>query len=104
MVVTDTLSEATLSDSTPEISEEEINYYVHTVKANLPISNSKFEQFVNETNADPTLQKLKEYVTSGWPNSRDKVEYSAKPYFNYRDEISELNGVLLKGHSAVIVP
>ena len=26
-----------------------------------------------------------------------------KPYFNYRDEISELHGVLLKGHSAVIV-
>ena len=30
--------------------------------------------------------------------------HSAKPYFNYRDEISELNGILLKGHSAVIVP
>ena len=74
------------------------------MKANLPISDSKFEQFVNETNADPTLQKLKEYVTSGWPNTRDEVVHSVKPYFNYCDEISELNGILLKGHSAVIVP
>ena len=56
MVVTDTLSQATLSDSTPEIPEEESSHYVHTVKANLPISDSKFEQFVNETNTDPTLQ------------------------------------------------
>ena len=104
MVVTDTLSRAMLSDSTPEIPEEEISHYVRTVKANLPISDSKFEQFVNETNADPTLQKLKEYVTSGWPNTRDEVVHSVEPYFNYRDEISELNGILLKGHSAVIVP
>ena len=83
MVVTDTLSRATLSDSTPKIPEEEISHYVHTVKANLPISDSKFEQFVNETNADPTLQKLKEYVRSGWPNTRDEVVHSVKPYFNY---------------------
>ena len=41
MVVTDTLSRAALSDSTPEILEEEISHYVHTVKANLPISDSK---------------------------------------------------------------
>ena len=58
MVVTNILSRAMLSDSTPEIPEEEINHYVHTVKANLPISDSKFEQFANETNADPTIQKL----------------------------------------------
>ena len=96
MVVTDTLSRAMLSDNTLEIPEEEISHYVHKVKANLPISGSKFEQFVNETNAHPTLQKLKKYVTSGWPNSQDEVEYSVKQYFNYRDEISELNGVLLK--------
>ena len=104
MAITDTLSRATLTDSTPEIPEEEISHYVHTLKANLPISDSKFEQSVNETNADPTLQKLKEYVTSGWPNSRDEIRHSVKPHSNYRDEISELNGVLLKGHSAVIVP
>ena len=57
------------------------------MKANLPISDSKFEQFVNETNADPTLQELEEYVASGWPNSRDEVESSVTPYFNYRDKI-----------------
>ena len=38
MKITDTVGRAALQDNTPEISDKEMNYFVHFVVSSLPVS------------------------------------------------------------------
>ena len=74
MNVTDALSRASLSDCDPEIPEEELDHYVHTVMRSLPISSTRLQQFQSETESDSTLMRLTDYIRNRWPNQRKEVE------------------------------
>lgn len=69
------------------------------------------EQFLSQS--CPTLRqrrqkiliskKLKDCVLNGWPDDRRKVGITVRPYYNFRDEITVYEDVLLKGNR-IIVP
>ena len=59
MNVTNTLSQATLQDNTPEISDKKMNYFVHFVMSSLPICEKTRQKPVIKTAKDDTLQKLR---------------------------------------------
>ena len=67
LTVADTLSRASLKDCTPEISDEVLKCFVHTITSNYLISESKMKQFQEETLNDKTMQVLTRYIKSGWP-------------------------------------
>ena len=46
------------------------------------------------------MQVLKEYIMTGWPSQKSKVQPEACPYFN---ELSVQEGILFKG-SRIIIP
>ena len=54
-------------------------------------------------NEDYEFQALEEVVFQGWPQSRTDVHQSLLSYWNFHDEISIDDGILLKG-SRVIIP
>ena len=56
-----------------------------------------------ETSKDATLQLLAKYMTNGWPVDRKKIPKELHPYWNYRDEISIEDGILLKLHRILIL-
>ena len=103
MVVSDALSRASLPEVCQEIPEKEVVFQVYSVVNNLPISDKKLLLFKKETESDEVLQILKEYTLNGWPANRELVEKSVLPYLNIQDEITYVNGILLKG-SRIIVP
>ena len=51
---------------------------------------------------DPVLSTVYQLVQHGWPNERRRVPNVAKYYWNFRDELSTNEGLLLKGLSLVI--
>ena len=55
-----------------------------------------------ETSNDATLQILAKYITNGWPVDQKKIPKELHPYWNYRDEISIEDGILLKLHKILI--
>ena len=57
MVVSDTTN-----NKTPDISDDEITYHVHSVMSNIPISQTRLNQVHDETVKDPILGKVKTYV------------------------------------------
>ena len=59
MFVTDTLSRAALQDDDSEIS------------------------------ADTSLTALAKQVKNGWPDHRDDIDHSIRPYFNFRHELKK---------------
>ena len=54
--VTDTLSRAALQDNTPEISDKEMNCFVHFMVSSLSISKKSRQKLVTETAKDDTTK------------------------------------------------
>ena len=67
------------------------------------MSEIQLKRFQQETSNDETLQRLQAVVQAGWPNKKSDLTEDIKPYFGIRDEITEMNGILMKGER-VIVP
>ena len=65
---------------------EEFKQYDINVLQTLPISEPKLNTLEQETAEDESLTDLTTVIT-GWPADKTDVAESAKPYWNYRDEI-----------------
>ena len=51
---------------------------------------------------DSHIQKLKQFIITGWPNSKEEVSKELKPYWSYRDKLAVINGMVLKGRHIII--
>ena len=102
MFVTDTLSRAALEDDDSEIPEDELNVYVNSVIKYMPISETRLREFRRETSADTSLRALAKQIKNGWPDHRDDVDHSIRPYFNFSHDLSLNNGMILKCNRIVV--
>ena len=50
---------------------------------------------------DTELYKVMNYTLNGWPTIRKTCDDSAKPFFQFRDEISCSDGIIFKGECVV---
>ena len=51
---------------------------------------------------DSHLQKLKNLIIAGWPDTKDMLQMDLKAYWLYRDELVVIDGVILKGRCVII--
>ena len=56
----------------------------------------------SETGKDETLVALNSQIIKGWLDKRDECPTNIREYWNYRDELSILDGLVLKGTRKVI--
>ena len=49
-----------------------------------------------------TLTQLMDTIIKGWPSEKSKVPHCITPYFNYRDELTIQDGIVLRGERVVI--
>ena len=101
MFVTDTLSRAPLPEATPEISANKLNAFLRSVITNAPMSDKRKAQFQEETFKDATLQSVKQYITSGWPE-KSNLRDETKQFYSIRDELSINSDLILKGDRIVV--
>ena len=45
--------------------------------------------------------RLREIILQGWPEIKQNVDPCLREYWNYRDELSEIEGLILKGERIV---
>ena len=62
----------------------------------LNASEDKCILLAKESKKDEILIALKNMIVKGWPDKRDKCPQNLRPYWNYRDEMSVLDGLILK--------
>ena len=53
-------------------------------------------------NEDEIQSILENLIKHGWPNDRKHVPKELKPYWPYRDELINANGLIFKGTAASI--
>ena len=93
--IADALSRGPVGDTT-----EEINLISNL--DSLPLKEHSFLRIRDETENDGTLQKLKQIIAHGWPMDKHELDTDVAVYFNYRDELTMENGIILRGERIVI--
>ena len=58
----------------------------------------------SETDKDPLLNKVRQFVMNGWPVDDPPCEKDVQPYFLKKDELSVHSGCLLWGSRVIIPP
>ena len=99
--IADALSRNMLKDTYPELSEG-MDLHVHTVLSSLPVSDRKMQEIKTHTELDPQMDQLKQVILKGWPEMRQHCPEQLKEFWNFRDELTVVNGLILKGHKLVI--
>ena len=100
--IADTLSRAHLTEKPTDLQlQKEIDYRVHCVQRDCQISNEKKNSVKEATKTDPEMIPLVKLIQDGWPNTVKKCGTN-KDYFNFRDELSVCDGLVLKGNRIVI--
>ncbi len=84
--------------------EEDMEVFVDAITANLPMSDDRFKEIREETDSDPVMFRLKSRILSGWPNDRENCQRDLLEYWNQRDELSVIKGVIFKSSRVVIPP
>ena len=68
----------------------------------MAITPQKLQEYQEAAAKDQQLQSVKSYIKNGWPNERKNVIDLAKPYFNFREELTETDNVFLRGERIII--
>ena len=68
----------------------------------LPVSDTKLNMIRQATTSDPIMLKLQDTLRCGWPDNRSQIPNVLRPYWTFREELSEANGIILKGEKIVI--
>ena len=97
----DTLSRKFQQDSDSSIGDS-TDIMVHTVLTNLPMSDEKLRELRDESEKDPQMQALSEVILSGWPETRKQCPIPVQEYWNHRDELSVMDGLVFRGDRLVI--
>ena len=102
MIFSDHLScNVIAGDSSNKPTCEGLDLKIHDVYLNA--SDDKCLSLANETNKDPMVQALKHQIIKGWPSTRSECSDNLKDFWNYRDELSVLDGLVLKG-TCIVIP
>lgn len=73
-----------------------------SLKKNLQISTDRLKEIQQATNVDIALQKVKDYIRSGWPKYISDVSEVCKIYYKYRDELSIQDDLVFRNDRVVI--
>ena len=101
MFVADTLSRAYLPAANTGDFAHSLEEVDHTVS--LSLSTERLQQIKHASRDDPVLQRLRETIQRGWPQSKLDISECLHAYYDFRDELIVQDELVFKG-DLVIIP
>ena len=107
MYVADTLSRLKHKQGNQEESQSEFEKDMETIcnmdsEARDSMPGGELRELKKVTAEDETLKMVIQFIRHGWPDEKREVPPIARAYFNYREELTNEDGVVLKGSRLVI--
>ena len=99
--VADALSRLHTSEESDDF-QNEIEFHVNSFVKHIPVSDTKMEQIRKENQRDPVMQTLIKVIQEGWPVVRKSCPRPVIPYWNFREELAVVDGIILKADRIVI--
>ena len=81
----------------------DFNLSIHDVEEITGLINLTLKQIASETATDVQLEQLKEYIVNGFPKSKYKCTELMRTFFNYRESLIIISGIVLKDKRIVIL-
>ena len=75
---------------------------VNLITSSVPVSSDEIDMIREETARDATLNLLRHYIHVGWPVDRRMLPRELHNFWNYREDLSMENGLIMKGARLVI--
>ena len=94
----DALSRAYLSDV---MDDSDLELEVHSLVATLPVTSETKQEFRKNTSNDATLSALLAAIKDSWPQL-SKLPADLKPFWDFRENIFEHDGLLFNGHRLIV--
>ena len=101
MVFADHLSRNVATEKSQEPTCKGLDLKVEDIYLNA--SDEKYLSLAKETGKDEILVALKSQIIKGWLDKRDECPTNLREYWMYRDELSILDSLVLKG-SRIVIP
>jgi hypothetical protein len=98
--VPDNLSRLPLPGKKTDIPE--FTVLVTEIGSSMAFSPRRLIQLQEATAKDKALQKLKSTITTGWPDSKHKLEEEVRPFWDFREELAVIDSLLFKGQRIII--
>lgn len=98
MYIADTLSRAPRRTNEHQLAEQD-QFSVMKVSF---VPTERLSNLAEHTAADETLQLLSTLIRRGWPDKQSNIPLEIRPYFLVRDEPLLQDGIIVKGHKAVV--
>lgn len=67
------------------------------------VSKEKLMLINSETEKDKEIQDLIKVIKEGWPQDKKELKNEIKPFWKYRDELTEMRGIVYRG-SRISIP
>ena len=97
IIFTDHLSRNLHTKSSKELSKTSLNR-LSIASIDFNVSQVNLIEIQRLSKTDPLLIQVTKLIIKGWPDKQTNISEIAKPYWNYRDELNILDGVVLKGN------
>lgn len=68
----------------------------------IPLRDTR-SRYAKTTGDDPELQLVKELLLSGWPEKKSHCPIPARPFWNVRHSLSEVDSLILFGERLVVL-
>lgn len=102
LFIADALSRAVHKDSSDNDFDFDMDSQICVIDLSIDFTDKKLKEYQDATVNDENLSMLNNFVKNGWPKSIKKVPVEVKPYFKFRHEIVEFNGLLFKGDKLIV--
>lgn len=101
MYVADVLSRFIANQ--PTADNPDMEYIIHLISNNVPMSDERKHQFRDATNNDKILSQIKNFCETKWPANSKYLSRELKFYYKVRDDIYLSNDLLFL-NTKIIVP
>ena len=106
LYIPDMLSRAHVSIAQSESERvlcDEAEYIIHVVIQNIKCSDEMENKLKYETEIDPSLKLVKEYIVNGWPEYILDCQELARRYYGIRSELVSVQGLILF-YDRIVIP
>lgn len=101
LILADALSRAPVDELYEDHDHKTEDQIASVILQTMPTSLGR-QRCLEATAQDPTSQATLAFIRSGWPDSKKALPTAVKPYWNVRHDLTEKEGIILKGCQAVV--
>ncbi|UYV76496.1 K02A2.6-like [Cordylochernes scorpioides] len=99
-IVADMLSRKPMSKPHKDELEEELSAYIQSIE--FPATEERLLEISRKQKEDLLCSQLAKYCMSGWPKNKREVDPALRGYWQFQEDLTYQNGLLLRGQRILI--